>query len=393
MYIKKFLIWLGKIILMLGILAAIGYVWVMILLSLGDGLFGSGPSGFVVLAISAACLAVYIFICIKISRLGTEKPNKSDSFWKKAKQPLLIIIPIVLIVAGFALIDPIEQFFYEKRAQNAVNTADEIIEYQNDHNTLGFTILNTGIKRDSIAINYRNKTVTFIFYGSYEQFKTYKLKTGDISDKQSSLQYITNLSSPGKTLSTYCFSEKPHLTTGLRLEMEDGAVYSIELENEYLAIYAYPWINIMEAQETADTVITYGRNVLRENYFGIESNTLFINSGTKTFSVISGDEESMSCETFELIPVDRVEDIYLQAKIDLDIGTLYSYTGRLYQQEWEKKRTDGLVLITTDGKIFVDDDESDSHGIWGYWDLYHSEYRCSEDHVNITTNGIEYIRD
>ena len=313
-------------------------------------------------------------------------------FLKKHRLPLLIVIVLMLIIAAFLLIDPIEHFFYEKRAQNAVRTADEIIEYQNDHNTLGFTILNTGIKRDSIAIDYGKKTVSFIFYGDYEQFKKYKLEKGDISDKQSSLQYITNLSSPGKTFSTYWFSEKPHLTTGLRLEMEDGSVYSAEFETEFLAIYSYPWVDIMNAQETADIVINYGRNVIKSNYFGIESNTLFIDSGTKTFSVVTGDEESLYCSTFELIPVDRVEDIYLQAKIDIGIGTLYSYTGRLYQQEWDKKRTDGLVLITPDGKIFVDENR-DSYEIWGYWNFYDSDYRCSEDHVNITPNGIEYIRD
>lgn len=391
----KFLIWLGKVILMFGILAAAAIGWIFILLSQGDGLFGSGPSQGVLILdyiFLFATAVLYIFLCVKISRLGTEKPEKTDSFLKKAKQPLLIIVPVILIVVGFALIDPAEQLITEIRAKNAVRTADEIIEYQNDHDTMGGTILNTGLKRDSIAIDYGRKTVSFIFDGGYEQIKKYRLEKGDISDKQSSLQYIANLSSPGKTFSTYCYGEKPHLTTGLRLEMGDGSVYSAEFETEYFAINAYPWINIMNAQENSDIVLNYGTNSIKENYFGIESNTLFIDSETKTVSVVSGDDRHISCDSFELVPVEgpaKIEDIYLQAKIDLDIGTLYTYTGRNYPDEWEKKRTDGMVLITKDGGIFADDDESNSHGVWGYWDFYHSEYKCIEDHVNITSSGIE----
>lgn len=392
----KFLIWLGKVILMFGLLAAAVTGWLFLLFIQGGGLAGPDYSSWSIILdviLIPATVALYIFLCVKISRLGTEKPEKSDSFWKKAKQPLLIIVPVILIAVGVALIDPAERLITELRAKYAVSTADEIIEYQNDRNTLGFTILNTGIKRDSIAIDYSRKTVSFIFYASYEQFEPYRLKKGDISDKQSSLQYITNLSSPGKTFSTYCYGLKPHLTTGLRLEMEDGSVYSAEFETEYLSINAYPWVNIMNAQETADIVINYGRNSLRENYFGIESNTLYIDTDKNTFSVVSGDEQAMSCTTFELVPTDRVEDIYLQAKIDLNIGTLYTYTGRLYSNDWEKDRTDGMVLITKDGRIFADDDESDSHGVWGIWDFYNSEYRCSEDHVNITSSGIQKIND
>ena len=391
----KFLIWLGKVILMLGILAGAAVGWLFILLSQGDSLF-DGPSEvelFLDGIFFLATVVLYIFLCVKISRLGTEKPEKSDSFLKKAKQPLTIIVPVILIAVGFMLIDPAERLITELRAKHAVRTADEIIEYQNDHDTMGFTILNTGLKRDSIAIDYGRKTVSFIFYGSYEQLKKYKLEKGDISDKQSSLQYITNISSPGKTFSTYCYSLKPHLTTGLRLEMEDGSVYSAEFATEYFAMNAYPWVNIMNAQENSDIVISYGTNSLKENYFGIESNTLFIDSETKTVSVVSGDEQAFSCATFELVPVESplesIEDVYLQAKIELDIGTLYTYTGRFYDEDWNKKRTDGMVLITKDGGIFADDDESDSHGVWGYWDFYHSNYRCIEDHVNITSNGIE----
>ena len=392
----KFLIWLGKVILMLGILAAAAVGWLFILFSQGDSLF-DGPSEaelFLDGIFFLATVVLYIFLCIKISRLGTEKPEKSDSFLKKAKQPLMIIVPVILIAvgipAGFAAKDAAEDFMEKKQAQHAVNTADEIIEYQNDHDTMGFTILDTGIKRDSIAIDYGSKTVSFIFYGDYEQFKQFRLMKGEISGNQH-LQYITKLSSPGKTLSAYYSGEEnmSHRTTGLRLEMEDGSVYSAELDKEFLAVYSYPWVNIMNAQEISDIVINYGKNSLKENYFGIESNTLFIDSGTKTVSVVSGDEENISCITFELIPTDKVEDIYLQAKIDLDIGTLYTYTGRFYRDEWEKKRTDGMVLITKDGKIYVDDDESDSHGAWGYWYFYNSDYRCAEDHVNITSKGIE----
>ena len=389
----KFLIWLVKVLLMLGLLAAAVTGWIFLLFILGGGLSGSGPSGGVailIIILLLASAALYIFLCVKISRLGTEKPEKTDSFWKKAKQPLLIIVPVILIAVGFMLVDPAMALITEMRAKHAVRTADEIIDYQNDRNELiNYTILDTGLDRNSILINYRNKTVSFIFDASYEQLEKYKLEKGEIPSDQH-LQYITKLSSPGKTFSTYYSGEEnmSHRTTGLRLEMEDGSVYSTLVDNEYLAINSYPWVNIMNAQEASDVVINYGRNSLKENYFGIESNTLFIDSGTKNVSVVSGDEQAVSCYTFELVPFDRVEDIYLQAKIDLDIGTLYTYTGRFYPDAWEKKRTDGMVLITKDGKIFADDDDSDPHGVYGYWDFYNSEYRCSEDHVDITENGI-----
>lgn len=396
---KKVLIWLGKIILMLGILAGLGYAWIMVLLLASDGIFGSGPSGFAVLALSAACLAVFIFICVKVSRLGTEKPDKSDSFWTKAKQPLLVIVPVAVIAigipVGFAVKDAAEDYFLKERAKNAVRTADEIIEYDNGGTYLaGFTILDTGLVKDTLLINYDSKTVSFIYYASLQEFEEFTLEKGEISGNQH-LQYITALSSPGKTFSAYYNGEEinSHRTTGLRLEMEDGSVYSLKLDNEYLDLDTYPLINIMEAQEKADIVIAYGRNVLPSNYSGIESNTLLIDSDTKTFTMVYGDKDTISINTFGLIPTDSIEDIYLQAKIDLSIGTLYAYTGRFYKEEWEKKRTDGLFLITPDGKILIGNDESSSYGAWGYWYFYDSDYRCSEDHVNITANGIEYIRD
>ena len=83
----KFLIWLVKVILMVGILAAAATGWLFLLFIMGGGLSGSGPSApvfilMVILLIATA--ALYIFLCVKISRLGTEKPEKTDSFWKKA---------------------------------------------------------------------------------------------------------------------------------------------------------------------------------------------------------------------------------------------------------------------------------------------------------------------
>ena len=389
----KFIIWLGKVILMFGILVAAATGWIFLVSVQYGGGSGSAPAPWVIILdwiFMLATFVLYIFLCVKISRLGTEKPEKSDSFWKKAKQPLLIIVPVILMAMGYMLIDPAMDLIAGLRAKYAVRTADEIIEYQNDH-AYGVNggIFNTGIKRDSIVINYDKKTVSFIFSSGYERrvFKKFVLKKGEIDPKQH-LQYIAKLSSPGKTFSTYNNGEasSSSLTTGIRIEMEDGSVYSAEFETEFLAMLDHTWIGIMNVQENADIVINYGRNSLKENYFGIESNTLFIDTDTNTFSVLYGDKLSVSCSTFELVPTDRVEDIYLQAKIDLDIGTFYTYTGKIYDEQ-RKDRTDGMILINDDGIFTIKQPVE----IWGNWDFYNSEYRCSEDHVNITANGIEYI--
>ena len=60
---------------------------------------------------------------------------------------------------------------------------------------------------------------------------------------------------------------------------------------------------------------------------------------------------------------------------------------RLYD-EWDKDRTDGLVLIDENGSIFTGDDRQNSKSFWGYWNFYYSEYQCPEEHVDITADGI-----
>ena len=80
-----------------------------------------------------------------------------------------------------------------------------------------------------------------------------------------------------------------------------------------------------------------------------------------------------------------MENVYLQAKIDLDCGTVYTYTKETPN---DGRRTDGLALITNGGELLCGPDD-----LWRYWDFADSAYSCANSHVNITPNGIEYIND
>ena len=70
---KKILLWIGKIILMLGLLAAAVFVWARLILSNSTSLAGPGPSETVKLLITVPIIVVYIFLCVIIVRFDAKK--------------------------------------------------------------------------------------------------------------------------------------------------------------------------------------------------------------------------------------------------------------------------------------------------------------------------------
>ena len=391
----KFFNYAWKIILMAALLCGMVVGWFIIAFSMSDGLFGGGPSEAewaIIWLISAAAFAAYIFLGIKLSRVGNARPEETDSIPQKAKQPLLVIIPsialAVLVFAFPSLQYNFEEFITAKKAQAAVKNAEEIIQYEQGGNIYGSTIYDTSVNKDSVLIDYDSKTVTFLFRSPFDECIQVKLQSGGLHGEQN-FQYVTKLGSPGKTLTTFYSKEGyEHLTSGILLEMENGTVYSAELDNEYLGLSVYPWGYIKNVLEASDISIPYG-NTFPDNYFEIEKSTLFLDTKTNTVSVAYCDEGRVGCSSYELQKTDKVEDIYLQAKIPLEVGgTVYAYAIGVSKDSWDKKRTDGFVLIDEDGSIFTDDDRDNPESFWGYWNFYYSEYKCPEEHVDITADGI-----
>lgn len=433
---KKFLIWLGKVALMIGLLAAAAFAWFCILLEqygLGWGP-GGGPSeleSMLDTVLIPATFALYIFICVKISRLGTEKPDNSAGFWEKAKQPLITIIPALALAACILAIAPIiEDAIWDKRyeereiarqeayerntiiARETVQNADEIVVYgsgreifiEENGEEIPYSPFGSGVYQPSAAINYADKTVSLIFHSTDyyngdigDKLDIFVLESGENIDKQD-LVFMAELSSPGKSFSVYHLHVGEYGNhTGIRLEMEDGSVYSKDVSLNPPSSYKFDslYSDFMKASETADEIIPYGENVMPKNIFGIETNTMYIDYDKNTLYIFYQYGNCIECYDVILEKAEKVmyenwlDDFYLQAKIDLKSGgTMYTFTHTEYV-EYAKDITDGLALFTKDGELYY------HFRLMGYkLDFYHSKYRADKsEHVRITSDGIEKIEE
>ena len=172
----KFFNYAWKIILMAALLCGMVIGWFLLAFMMSDGLFFGGPSAAewaIIWLISAAAAAAYIFLGVKLSRVGNSRPEKTDSIPKNAKQPLLVIIPsIALTVIVFAFPElqyNFEEFITAKKAQAAIENAEEIIQYEQGGNIYGSTIYGTSVNKDSVLIDYDSKTVTFLFRSPFDE--------------------------------------------------------------------------------------------------------------------------------------------------------------------------------------------------------------------------------
>lgn len=98
---KNFLIWLGKVALMIALLAAAAIVWFFII-SFQNGFFSSGPSVFEVLfdiVFIIATIVFYIFLCVKTFRPNNKNSHKLDNILVKAAKPIYSAARITVIVA------------------------------------------------------------------------------------------------------------------------------------------------------------------------------------------------------------------------------------------------------------------------------------------------------
>lgn len=429
---KRFLIWLGKVALMTALLLAAGFGCFCVMLRHGLG-FGTYISNFDILIDIVLCLAIFvlcIFICVKISRFGTEKSDSSAGFWKKAKQPLITIIPAVAIAACICVVGPIiYDAMWDKRyaereiarqeaherntiiARETVQNADEIVVYgsggeifiEENGEKIPYSPFGSGVYQPSAAINYAEKTVSLIFHSTdyyngdmSDELNVFVLESGENIDTQEHLTFMAELSSPGKSFSVYRLHVGEYGNhTGIRLEMEDGSVYSKDVSLNPPSSYKFDGLynDFMKASETADEIIPYGENVMPKNLFGLESNTMYIDYDNNTLYIFYQYGNRIYCydvileKTEKVICEDWLDNFYLQAKINLESGgTLYTFTTGNYIES-AKDKTDGFALYTKDGELYS------YSRIMGYeLDFYHSKYRVDKsEHVRITSGGIEKI--
>lgn len=425
---KKFLIWLGKVALIIILLAAAGFGCLCVRLRHGLG-FGTFISNFDILLDIVLCLAIFvlcIFISVKISRLGTEKPDKSAGFWEKAKQPITTIIPAVAIAAcGPIIEDAMWDKRYEEReiarqeayerntiiACETVQNADEIVVYgsgreifiEENGEKIPYSPFGSGVYQPSAAINYADKTVSLIFHSTdyyngdiSDELDIVVLESGENIDTQDHLTFMAELSSPGKSFSVYNLHIGEYGNhTGIRLEMEDGSVYSKDVSLNPPSSFKFDGLynDFMKASETADEIIPYGENVMPKNLFGLETNTMYIDYDNKTLYIFYQYGNCIYCydvileKTEKVICENWLDNFYLQAKINLKSGgTLYTFTTGEYIES-AKDKTDGFALYTKDGELYS------YSRIMGYeLDFYHSKYRMDKsEHVRITSGGIEKI--
>ncbi|MCM1525200.1 MAG: hypothetical protein NC120_12175 [Ruminococcus sp.] len=368
---KKFFMQALKVALMLAFAAVLFVVCLIVSLSMSDGLFSplSKTEEFISYALLAGEAILFIFVCIKVSRIGTPPPDKDAGFLKKAKQPLLLIIPTILtaivICAAPFITDEIENSVIKRRVLNAVNNASVIIDYQNNSDIYA-GLEKFGVRRNSAVISYDKMSVIFISSSHITDRNFITLEKEDITSGLFR-QFSYDLDFPGKRFSTY-YGSYPHRTSAVKIEMEDGSVYSAAIDDEYYGIYAYPWEDIALARGNAEETVCYLPHGYMLRTAGLEGNTVFIDYDENSVSIAYADEKAAYFGKFELERCDSLENVYIQAEIPLKAPgkVLYIYRER-EPGEWDKSRSDGITLLYEDGSLY-------SGSSWGYYDFDKSGY-------------------
>lgn len=267
---KRFLIWAVKVISMTGLFTLFGYGFAVLVFSqLKGGLLNGSISktneiiDFCI--VLPVLIILYIFICIKVSRIDLPKPDKKDKFSKKLKQPLMIIIPVAVIVIGYFFIPEIKTQLGYIRMENVERSADEVV------------VCGTGSKgKSKILIDYDKKSIIFSGY-SFEKIKEFELNNGTVDQNKYNFQFSEGLSYPGKSITTF-YNRYDHLTSAAELELENGQKYFCEFEEEYLAVNSQGFkASVLYAQKKADEVVVYGKNKLPENEYGVDHDTIYVN--------------------------------------------------------------------------------------------------------------------
>ena len=213
---------LKKVTAVTAIHAIILSVTVLISLSMPDSL---SLVSLIILLIGIALCIVSAYI---IAGFHKKYPSKAQHIESAAGYGAFAFIIIVTAFIIIRFITTDEKYL----AKKYWSQAEEIIEYSEfDCGDM----MKTPARKNSIMIDYTGKRISFIYkYGPhYEEvlFETFTLKQSDkmpyeYNDKNTSVQYCTPLSYPGRRLTFYCSSDhswgKDKITLFAEIEMENN---------------------------------------------------------------------------------------------------------------------------------------------------------------------------
>ncbi len=355
---KKVVLFIIKLAVMLALVAGAAYVALYIAFM---------DSWLLFCAVMSVIAAVFIAFGVWLSRLGTEKPPKDAPFLKKARQPFLLFAATAAVTVLYAAYPEIADSIKKMQAKAWVNAADEIVCYQNNGDITA-TIMNTGLYRSSAAIDYSKMTVSFIYTYPFAEAERVRLKrTGSLP--VSNIQFKAELSDPGKTFYTYHKSDDYRITTGVGIEMSNGDLYYVSVDNKY---FDFDGISgkIADALEAADLVFPYGRKPLPALAMGLETDSVLVDLDGLTLSVVyrsSGGFREITDQDYEYFsisesPLKKADGGAYPVKQHTEECEGYELFGyrETEPQDWNGNRSDGFVLVTPGGDTLEAED-------WGYY--------------------------
>lgn len=191
---------------------------------------------------------IYILILFAFAKIFAFKFKKKNFFTKHILNLLFLVVGVAICCGVLTLVNFTNDKNHEKRINNFINNADEIIYYNlNVQNYSGFEndkILHPGnYTTDTILINYKTKKVAFLLT-NFSVFTEFQLTEGGIS-KNKHVQSIIELNSPGVYLKTFSpGGNESHRTSAIEITMKDGSKYSIDnLKETDTGYYYYLGLN------------------------------------------------------------------------------------------------------------------------------------------------------